>query len=165
MALYYSCGKHKAVDLTLIDCPSCNPYPRTLKEYYPVDYYPPPLVDPTVKITTKSEVRVTDPLTGGQKNTKPQRFDLIPPEVMWKVAEHYGKGCEKYSDRNWEKGYKWGLSVAALERHLNLWKQGESIDEETGSNHLIAVIWHAIALFIFELRGIGTDDVRTKEGK
>jgi hypothetical protein len=82
---------------------------------------------------------------------------------MWQLAEHYGKGCAKYADRNWEKGYKWGLSVAALERHLNLWRQGESIDKETGSHHLIAVIWHAIALLVFELRGLGTDDVRRKK--
>ena len=40
---------------------------------------------------------------------------------------------------------------------------GESYDQETGGHHLIAVIWHATALFIYELRGLGKDDVRLKE--
>lgn len=108
------------------------------------------------------EIRITDPTTGGQKGSKLARFDLVPPEASWALAEVYGAGTKKYADRNWEKGYQWGLSVAALERHLNLWKQGESIDAETGCYHLSQVAWHAFALFIFELRGLGTDDVRNK---
>lgn len=106
------------------------------------------------------EVRVVDPQTGGAKGTKDARFDLIPPEFEWALATHYGVGCRKYEDRNWEKGYKWSLSLAALRRHLNQWERGEDYDEETGSHHLIAVAWHAAALFIFGLRGLGTDDIR-----
>lgn len=110
----------------------------------------------------QEEVRVVDPKTGGVKCQKLERFDLIPNEFEIALARHYGKGAEKYDDRNWEKGYRWSLSVGALRRHLAAWLGGESIDPETGSNHLIAVAWHACALFIFELRGLGTDDVRRK---
>ena len=106
------------------------------------------------------EIIVIDPITGGKKGQKVERFDLIPNEFERALARHYGVGATKYEDRNWEKGYKWSLSVAALRRHLSAWLSGESVDPETGSNHLIAVAWHAIALFTFELRGIGTDDVR-----
>lgn len=106
------------------------------------------------------EVIITDGKTGGMKGSKLARFDLIPPEALWALAEVYGKGMEKYAKRNWEKGYDWGLSVAALERHLNLWKMNESIDPETGAYHLMQVAWHAFALFTWELRGLGTDDVR-----
>ena len=108
------------------------------------------------------ESRVVDPATGGVKGSKLARFDLVPPEAIWALAEHYGKGCQKYDERNWEKGYKWGLSVAAMQRHINHWLQGESIDEETGSHHLIAAAWHCIALFTYEVRGLGSDDVRVK---
>lgn len=110
----------------------------------------------------KIEVRVVDPVTGGQKGEKVDRYDLIPPEFEDALATHYGKGCVKYSDRNWEKGYKWHLSYRALRSHLNLWQRGESYDKETGSHHLVCVAWHAIALFMYELRGLGTDDVRVK---
>lgn len=108
------------------------------------------------------EVRVTDPTTGGQKGQKLDRYDLIPPEAEQALAHHYGVGCAKYEDRNWERGYRWSLSVGALRRHLGQWLLGESYDVETGSHHLIAVAWHAFALFIFELRGLGTDDVRRR---
>lgn len=110
-------------------------------------------------IRSAGEVIVTDPITGGKKGSKLARFSLIPPEFLWALAEHYGRGALKYEDNNWLKGYKWSLSLDALERHLNLFRQGERYDQETGTHHLIAVAWHACALFIFDLRSLGTDDI------
>lgn len=106
------------------------------------------------------EVRVVDPSTGAQKGKKIARFSLIPSEFLWALAEHYGRGALKYADRNWELGYSWSLNVDALQRHLHQWLLGEDRDDETGSHHLIAVAWHTCALFIFQLRGLGKDDVR-----
>lgn len=108
------------------------------------------------------EIRVTDATTGAEKGSKLARFDLIPPEALWGIAEVFGRGARKYADRNWEKGYKWGLSVAALQRHLYSWLMGESLDQETGAHHLLQVAWHAMVLFTYELRNLGTDDVRRK---
>jgi hypothetical protein len=111
-----------------------------------------------------TEVRVVDPNTGGAKGSKPARFDLIPPDVLWELAEHYGKGEEKYPSpepgvMNWQLGYNWSLSYAALQRHLFLWSKGEDIDAETGTHHLIAVAWHAFCLRWFQEHGRGTDDI------
>lgn len=111
---------------------------------------------------TVGEVRVTDPATGGQKGQKLARFDLLPWDVLTELAEHYGKGSQKYEDRNWQKSYSWSLSIGALCRHLAAWLAGEDDDPETGSCHLVAVIWHAIALRWFQKHGKGTDD-RYKE--
>lgn len=94
------------------------------------------------------EVRVTSS-TGGEKGSKLARFDLIPAHQLWRLAEHYGKGAAKYSDDNYRKGYPWKLSIAALERHLALFKMGEDYDEETGSLHLTAIAWHAFTLAEF----------------
>lgn len=85
------------------------------------------------------EVRTTSS-TGGQKGVKLARFELIPTGPLKAVAEHYGKGAEKYEDRNWERGYEWSKSYAALQRHLNAFWSGEDIDEETGSPHLAAAV-------------------------
>lgn len=108
------------------------------------------------------EVRVVDPTTGGEKGSKLARFSLIPREFLWELSLHYGRGSKKYADRNWEKGYKWFLSQDAAERHWNQWLLGEDNDEETGTHHLICAIWHLIALYTFQRRGLGTDDIRTK---
>jgi hypothetical protein len=96
------------------------------------------------------EVTITDPDTGGMKGQKPARFDLLPWNALREIAEHYGKGAEKYEDRNWERGYDWSLSFAALQRHLTAWWQGEDIDAETGSSHLAAVAFHVLALMTFK---------------
>jgi len=95
------------------------------------------------------EVRVTDPETGGQKGRKVARFDLIPAGPLTQVAEHYGRGAEKYEDRNWERGYDWSLSFAALMRHAWAFWNGEDDDPETGSPHMAAVVFHAFALLEF----------------
>jgi hypothetical protein len=105
------------------------------------------------------ETRVIDPDTGAAKGSKLARFDLIPPRPLWRVAEVYGIGSRKYDDRNWEKGYSWGLSLAALERHLNLWKQGEVFATDDGQHHLASVIWHCLTLMEFEETHPEKDDV------
>jgi hypothetical protein len=110
------------------------------------------------KMRLGDEVRVTDPETGGEKGTKLARFDLIPAEPLWELAEHYGRGAAKYEDRNWEKGYAWSLSYAALMRHAVAFWQGQNNDPETDSHHMAAVAFHAFALIEFWNQGLGTDD-------
>jgi len=105
-----------------------------------------------------SEVRVTDPVTGGAKGQKRQRMDLLPYDTLMWISEHYAVGADKYDDRNWEKGYAWSLSMGALMRHLAAFWQGEDYDMETLSHHLQAVVFHALGLATFVNRNIGTDD-------
>jgi len=96
---------------------------------------------------SKGEVKVVN-ATGGAKGAKPARFDLVPPQVEWELAEHFAKGAAKYGDRNWELGVDWSLNYAAMRRHLNAWWAGEDLDEE-GNKHLLAVMWHCAALLTF----------------
>lgn len=96
--------------------------------------------------------------TGGEKGVKLARYDLIPTEPLRQLAEHYGKGAQKYEDRNYERGYEWSKSYAALQRHANAFWSGETWDPETGSNHMVAVAWHALALVLFCEKQPGYDD-------
>jgi hypothetical protein len=84
--------------------------------------------------------------TGGEKGTKLARFDLIPVGPLTELAKHYGRGAQKYEDRNWERGYEWSKSYAAMQRHATAFWGGEDIDPETGTPHIIAAAWHALAL-------------------
>lgn len=116
-----------------------------------VGYIPPP-----------GEITVVDPNTGGAKGQKLARFSLIPSDWLWQLAEHYGKGANKYAPKNWMRGYAFSLSCDAHDRHYHAWRNGEILDPETGSHHLIAAAWHLIALWWFENHNKGTDDVRDK---
>lgn len=94
------------------------------------------------------EVRVRNEKTGGEKGQKMARFDLVPPMAEWALAEHYGRNVGKYEERNWEKGTAWSLNYAAARRHLTAWWAGEDLDED-GASHLMALAWHAFALYTF----------------
>lgn len=100
-------------------------------------------------MTKGKEVRVVNEKTGGEKGSKAQRFDLVPFEAVAEIAEIYDFGSKKYADHNWRKGYNWGLSFAALQRHLALFWEGEDYDEESGLNHLAHAGWHCLALLTF----------------
>lgn len=117
------------------------------------------------KVITPQETRIVDPVTGGTKGQKLERHDLIPPDVLAVLAEHYGKcggnGAElpaKYEDRNWELGYRYSLSIAAAKRHLCKLERGIDVDPESGTLEAVCAAWHLFALAAFQLRGIGTDD-------
>lgn len=104
------------------------------------------------------EVRVVNASTGGEKGQKLARFDLIPVGPLWQVAELYGQGATKYEDRNWEKGYDWSLSYAALMRHATLFWGGEDADPKDGNSHLASVVFHALALMDYIVNHPELDD-------
>jgi hypothetical protein len=105
-----------------------------------------------------TEVRVTDPKTGGQKGRKPDQLGAVDPVALLELARLAGAGAEKYSRYNYLKGFDWSLSVDALFRHLLAWLSGQDRDPETGVLHTTAVAWHAHCLTSFQLRKLGTDD-------
>lgn len=112
---------------------------------------------PTTKPSHNGEVRTVS-ATGGQKGTKPERYDLIPVEALAHVARLYGAGAVKYSAHNWRKGYEWSKSYAAMQRHATQFWAGEDTDAEMGTPHLASVIFHAMALLVFMEEHRGFDD-------
>ena len=101
------------------------------------------IVDEDVK-----EIRTTSE-TGGQKGVKLERYDLIPVRPLENLARRYGHGAEKYAERNWERGYEFSKSYAALQRHLNAFWRGEDEDEEMPGGHLGAAAFHIFSLMHF----------------
>lgn len=88
---------------------------------------------------------------GARYNTGKMRPDLIPPQVLIELAEHYAYGANKYNPNNWMKGFPYSETYASLTRHLFAWWAGERNDPESGRHHLVAVIWNAVTLLYFEL--------------
>jgi hypothetical protein len=100
----------------------------------------------------------TDAKTGAMKGVSLDRYDLIPPKAIEYIALVYGTGSLKYADRNWEKGYKWGLSFRALLKHAFAAWRGEWLDSESGLPHLAHAAWHCLTLMTYHDYRLGTDD-------
>lgn len=103
----------------------------------------------------------TDAKTGGMKGVSLDRYDLIPAKALEYLARIYGKGSLKYADRNWEKGYKWGLSFRALMKHAWAAWRGEWLDPESGLPHLMHAAWHCFTIVTYHDYKLGTDDRST----
>ena len=105
-----------------------------------------------------TEIRVTDPETGGQKGSKQAVLGDIDPNALMEVAKVCGFGRIKYSRLNYLRGYDWSLSYDAMQRHLHLFWNREELDTESKLHHLAHAMWHCAALFAFSTRGLGKDD-------
>lgn len=89
--------------------------------------------------------------TGGVKyDAAKERFDLIPAKPLMALAALFARGAEKYGQRNWEKGMKFGRLFAAMIRHAYKWWAGEKYDPVDGQHHLTAVSWNAMVLMELE---------------
>lgn len=105
-----------------------------------------------------AETRQTDPTTGGEKNAKPERFALVPARAMREVARVYEFGARKYADHNWRKGYPWSWSIDALERHINAFKGGEDLADDSQLHHLAHAVFHCLALMEWSFSHPELDD-------
>lgn len=69
-------------------------------------------------------------------NENKLRYDLIPPSALKILAEVFTYGTIKYAERNWEKGLNWQSVIASMFRHVEAFRNGEDIDQESGLLHL-----------------------------
>lgn len=86
---------------------------------------------------------------GGIKHDQGKlRYDLLPPEPIEELVKILTHGAAKYGPNNWQ-----GLDhfedryYAACMRHLQLWRQGERLDKDSGLSHLA----HAMCCITFLL--------------
>lgn len=74
------------------------------------------------------------------------RWGLLPYDALSSVVRVMMAGSKKYSDFNWQKIDDIpGRYFDACMRHLTQWRQGETIDGETGESHLS----HAVCCLLF----------------
>lgn len=64
------------------------------------------------------------------------RVDLLPTKGLVEIAKVLDFGSKKYDAHNWRKGINYSRVYSALQRHLMTWNDGETVDPETGINHL-----------------------------
>lgn len=59
--------------------------------------------------------------------------------AILEVAKHYGEGCKKYGERNWEKGIPLHCYIDSGVRHYLKWQRGDN-DER----HDRAFVWNML---------------------
>ena len=64
------------------------------------------------------------------------QYDLVPPSLISAVADVLTFGAAKYSAHNWKSVDDPTRYVSAMYRHLEAWRAGEEIDQESGRPHL-----------------------------
>jgi len=74
-----------------------------------------------------------------------ERWDLITPFGLRRLAETCAEGARKYGDRNWEKGMPASVMLNHAIRHLYLYLSGD-----TSEDHLAHAAWNVLAVCHFE---------------
>ena len=82
-----------------------------------------------------------------------ERYDLLPPEPVKRRAIIMAEGAAKHGDNNWKKGIPISGCLNHLERHLNLYKLGD-----TSEDHLAKVTVNADFIMYFEEHDEETND-------
>lgn len=76
-----------------------------------------------------------------EKSDKP-RFDLIPVELLERIAKQFAYGAKKYGENNWKlgKGPEIDIFKQAAHRHLFQWAS----DVKDGEDHASALLTDVI---------------------
>lgn len=93
-----------------------------------------------------------------KKDADKTPIELVPPELIFSVADVLDFGAKKYAPRGWEEGMKWSRVFGALMRHMWDWWRGENFDPETGKSHLHHAGCCISFLIAYEARKVGEDD-------
>lgn len=90
-------------------------------------------------------------------------MDLLSPIALEKIAQVMTFGKKKYGANNWRGGIAFSRLLAAVMRHINAYRKGESIDPETGLSHLAHASCGLMMLLEFEETTPDLDDRYFKE--
>lgn len=97
------------------------------------------------KFTTKDSGKRVEFASGFVRDTnegKP-RYDLIPVDMLKRLAELYARGAVKYGDSNWKKAEteeEMNRFKESAWRHFIQWQSGE-----TDEDHAMAVVFNVFA--------------------
>lgn len=85
--------------------------------------------------------------TGAQRSgdAQSERYDLITPIGLRRLAETYAEGAVRHGERNWELGMPASVLTNHALRHINLWLDGDDSED-----HLAHAAWNLFALMHFE---------------
>jgi len=104
-------------------------------------------------------MQIRNKKTNGIKfDTDKPQMELLPMNALLEVSKVLTHGAKKYAPGNWKSVENArDRYTGALLRHLALWREGETIDEESGEDkllHIAQVACNALFLVWFELEDL-----------
>lgn len=98
--------------------------------------------------------------TGAQRSgdAQAERYDLITPIGLRRLAETYAEGAARHGERNWELGMPASALVNHALRHVNMWLTGDDTED-----HLAHAAWNLMALMHFEETRPALIDIPTRQ--
>lgn len=91
------------------------------------------------------------------------RYDLIPLEMLERLAIHYTNGGRKYGFNNWRRansGEEFARFQQSAWRHFVAWQRGESNED-----HAMALVWNIFAYEYLRSKSIRKKVSRKKNGQ
>lgn len=93
------------------------------------------------------------------------QYNLIPAECLEELAIILTYGANKYEPHNWKKCTNMDFYWDSLFRHLQQYRLGESVDKESGFNHLSHALCNLMFLVYFERKDNDGTATTSKDNK
>jgi hypothetical protein len=114
-----------------------------------------------IGFVTKQGNEIKSFSTGAIRSTDAdgERWDLITPIGLRRVAATYAEGAARYGERGWEKGMPASDLINHALRHVYLYLAGDSSED-----HLAHAVWNLLAVMHFEERQPELIDIPSRHG-
>lgn len=85
-------------------------------------------------------------------------LSLIPRYPLEEVAKVLMFGANLYGRYNWRKGFNWSRVIAATQRHINAFNDGEDVASDSDLSHLAHAICNLMFLLQYSIEHKELDD-------
>jgi hypothetical protein len=144
-------------------------HPAPNSNYDKDDRYP---IHPTPTLKLTENNKAVDESIANKSTTGSLRFNTgksqtseLDPEFLLGMGRVLEKARQKYPRGNWSLGNNYSVPFDSLMRHLLAWQSGESLDEESGQNHLYHAALNLMMLAHYEQNFPEMDDRIFKKAK
>lgn len=122
--------------------PHCaEEYKQMLDEAAKMKVVSVPIGGPITMLKSSGEIREFSTGAVRDSGEGKSRMELLPLDLLMRVATWYGLGAAKYGDNNWRKGQPQSVVIGSLLRHLTKYINGD-----TDEDHLAALVWNTLSL-------------------
>lgn len=97
-------------------------------------------------------------LTGNKYDDGKVDLSLLPAVAKAGIAKAFMFGEKKYARYNYKEGILWSKLIAATERHLDAFNDGEDCAEDSKLNHLYHAGANIMMLIEYYEKGLGDDN-------